>query len=55
MFKEEEICPAYISKINLNGEKQIILLMIPNEEKEGCHYLEVKTTICIGKRNNFKT
>ena len=26
---------AYISKINSNCEKQIILLMIPNEEKEG--------------------
>ena len=28
--KEKEICPAYISKINSNCEKQIILLMIPN-------------------------
>ena len=28
-IKEMEICPAYISKINLNCEKQIILLMIP--------------------------
>ena len=33
---------AYISKINSNYEKQIILLMIPNEEKEGWHYLAVK-------------
>ena len=40
--KEKEICPAYISKINLNCEKQIILLMIPNEEKEGWRYLAVK-------------
>ena len=39
---EMEICPAYISKINLNCEKQIILLMIPNDEKEGWHYLTVK-------------
>ena len=30
---EKEICPAYISKINSNCEKQIIILMIPNEEK----------------------
>ena len=35
-IKEKGICPAYISKINSNCEKQIILLMIPNEEKEGC-------------------
>ena len=28
--KEKEICSAYISKINSNCEKQIILLMIPN-------------------------
>ena len=41
-IKEKEVCPAYISKINLNWKKQIILLMIPNEEKEGWHYLAVK-------------
>ena len=39
-IKEKEICPAYISKINSNSEKQIILLMIPNEEKEGWHFLQ---------------
>ena len=33
----KEKCPAFISKINLNCEKQIIILMIPNEEKEGWH------------------
>ena len=33
--KEKEICSAYISKINLNCEKQVILLMIPNEEEDG--------------------
>ena len=33
-IKEKEMCPAYISKINSNCEKQIILLMIPNEEKK---------------------
>ena len=41
-IKEKEICPTYISKINLNCEKQITLLMIPNEEKEDWHYLAVK-------------
>ena len=42
-IKEKEICLAYISKINSNCEKQIILLIIPNEEKEGLwHYLAVK-------------
>ena len=39
--KEKEICPAYISKINSNCERQIILL-IPNVEKEVWHYLVVK-------------
>ena len=41
-IKEKEICPGYISKINLNCEKQTILLMIPNEEKQGWYYLAVK-------------
>ena len=41
-IKEKEICPAYISEINSNCEKQIIFLMIPNEAKEGRHYLAVK-------------
>ena len=41
-IKEKEIFPAYISKTNSNCKKQIILLMIPNEEKEGCYYLAVK-------------
>ena len=41
-IKEKEICQDYSSKINSNCEKQIILLMIPNEEKEGWHYLAVK-------------
>ena len=34
-IKEMEKCPAYISKLNLDCGKQIVLLMIPNEEKEG--------------------
>ena len=40
--KEMEICLAYISKHNSTREKQITLLMIPNEEKESWHYLAVK-------------
>ena len=42
-IKEKEICPVYISKHNSTREKQIIPLMIPNEEKEGrWHYLAIK-------------
>ena len=33
-IKEKEICPVFISNHNLNYEKQILFLMIPNEEKE---------------------
>ena len=29
--------------------------MIPNEDKEGWHYLAVKETIYIIKRNNMRT
>ena len=29
-------------KTDLNCEKQLILLMVPNKEKEGRHYLAVK-------------
>ena len=31
--KKEKIYPAYVSKHNSNCEKQVVLLMIPNEEK----------------------
>ena len=41
-IKEKEICPAFISKINLICEKRIIPLIIPNKEKKRWHYLEVK-------------
>ena len=34
--------PTNISKINSSCEKQIIRLITPNKEKEGCHYLSVK-------------
>ena len=33
-IKGKEIYPRYISKHNSTRENQIILLMIPNEEKE---------------------
>ena len=38
--KKEKIYPAYVAKHNSNREKQIILIMIPNEEE--WHYLAVK-------------
>ena len=34
MHKKKEIYPVYISKFNLNCEKQIILSMNPNTEKK---------------------
>ena len=53
-IKEKEINPVYISKHNSISEKQIILLMIPNEENEGWHYLAVKKIFRIITWNNFK-
>ena len=47
-IKGKEICSACISKINLNCENQISILMIPNEEKEGWNCLAVKK-LCIIK------
>ena len=47
-----EIHPVYISKINLDCEKQIIHLIIPNEKN--WRYLAVKKTVCITKKNNLK-
>ena len=42
-YKEKEICTTYFSKINLNYEKQMTILMIPNKEREErWHYLAVK-------------
>ena len=43
--KKEKINLAYVSKHNTNCEKQVILLMIPEEEK--CHYLEVKKLLVL--------
>ena len=31
--KKEKICLDYLSKHNLNSEKQVIILMIPNGER----------------------
>ena len=41
-IKEKDICPAYISKNDWNCGKQIILLIISNEEEKGWYYLAVK-------------
>ena len=54
-IKEKDVCPAYIWKTNFSCGKQMILLMIPNKEKQDWGYLAVKKTIYITKRNNFKT
>ena len=53
-FKEKEACSAYISKINANCERQTIILMIPNEEKEGWHYLSVKKLGALLRRITLK-
>ena len=37
-IKEKEICPAHISKINPNCEKQIIILMILKKDKKTGNY-----------------
>ena len=42
LTKQKEILPAYISNHNSTCEKQIVPLIIPNEEKEGRYYLAVK-------------
>ena len=38
----KKIYPAYVSKHNSNREKQVILLMISNGDKQRWHYLAVK-------------
>ena len=53
IFKKQ-IFLTYILEITSNCEKQIILLMIPNEGKDDWHYVAVKKTICIIKKNNIK-
>ena len=41
--KKEKIYPAYVSKHNSNREKQVILLIVLNEQK--WHYLAVKSRV----------
>ena len=60
MLKKKNNISYFVSKHNLNHEKQVILLMISNGEKlckaksKGqWRYLTVKKTIGIIKRNNF--
>ena len=51
---KKEILPAYISKHNLIREKQIILLMTRNEEKDGQHYLAVQKLFALLYRKTSK-
>ena len=54
-IKEKEKCPPYISKNNSNYERQTILLMIPNKEKEGWHHLAAKKLFALlgGLTSNY--
>ena len=52
--KDKEILAGYISKYSLIREKQIILLMIPNEKKEEWHYLAVKKLSALLYRKTSK-
>ena len=52
--KKIGILPAYISNHNSVREKQIIFLMIPNKEKEGWHYLAVKSLTALLRRITSK-
>ena len=52
-IKEKEICPAYTSKANSVCKKEIIFLIILNEEKEDWHYFAVKKTVCVITWNNI--
>ena len=49
-----KISTAYISNINSSYEKQVILLMTPNEDKEGWHYLPTKKLYALLKRIPLK-
>ena len=46
-IKEKEISPAYILKHNSTREKQIIISMIPNNEKKVWHYFAVKKSLLL--------
>ena len=49
--KKEKMFPAYVPRHNLNRERQVILVIIPNGEE--WYYLAVKKTISIIKTNKF--
>lgn len=49
--EKENICPGCLSKHNSKHEDQVILLIVSN--KGEWHYLTVKKTIYIIKRNNL--
>ena len=49
--EKEKICPGCLSKHNSKHEDQVILLIVSN--KGEWHYLTVKKTIYIIKRNNL--
>ena len=53
IIKKKKYVQLIFNKANSNCEKRIILLIIPNKEKEGRHYLAVKKIICIITRNNL--
>ena len=54
MLKKGKIYPSYVSKLNLNHEKQVNVLMIP--DIESWHYPAVKklTTLLIGITSKHK-
>ena len=52
--KEKEMLSVYISKYSSTRQKQIILLMIPKEEKEGWHYPAVKKLSAFLYRKTLK-
>ena len=54
LTKKKELCPVYVSKINADCEKQINLLMIPNEEKRMLALSCSRKTNGYIKRNNLK-
>ena len=50
MLKKEKTYPTYVSKHNSNREKQVILSLISNGEKEGWYYLAVKKLSALLRR-----
>ena len=51
MLKKKKLYLSYVLKHKFNRAKQVNLLTIPNRKE--WHYLAVKKTISIVKRNNF--